>query len=98
VIVARHDTGDMAPTPVVAPIDVAPVAETLQPGVMPDVRGVSARDALRMLTRLGATARINGDGFVLEQAPAAGTPLAQGDICVLKLGRRATVPAQGAQQ
>jgi cell division protein FtsI (penicillin-binding protein 3) len=98
VIVARHDTGDMAPTPVVAPIDVAPAAETLQPGVMPDVRGVSARDALRMLTRLGATARINGDGFVLEQAPAAGTPLAQGDICVLKLGRRATVPAQGAQQ
>ena len=36
---------------------------------MPDLRGLSAREALRTLTRIGMTARMNGDGFVLEQSP-----------------------------
>ena len=39
---------------------------------MPDLRGLSARDAARALTRVGMTARLNGDGFVVEQSPAAG--------------------------
>ena len=31
---------------------------------MPDLRGLSAREALRTLSRIGMTARIDGDGFV----------------------------------
>ena len=44
-------------------------------GLMPDLRGMSARDANRTLTQIGMTGRLNGDGFVLEQSPAAGTVL-----------------------
>ena len=46
--------------------------------VMPDLRGLSAREALRTLTRLGMTARMTGDGVVLEQSPAAGSALGDG--------------------
>ena len=47
-------------------------SEPTPAGQMPDLRGLSAREALRTLTRIGLTARINGDGFVIEQSPAAG--------------------------
>jgi cell division protein FtsI (penicillin-binding protein 3) len=98
VIVARHATTEMVPTPVAAPAGALPATDTTEPGVMPDLRGLSGREALRMLTRVGLMARMTGDGFVVEQSPAAGTFLVQGVECVLKLGRRATAPAQGAQQ
>ncbi len=99
VIVARHDahTGGMAPRPAIAPV-TPPRAAGLPPGEMPDLRGLSARDALRTLTRIGLTARIDGDGFVTEQSPEAGTRLVRGDGCILRLERRAVVPAGGAQQ
>jgi hypothetical protein len=42
------------------------------------------------------TARMTGDGFVLEQTPLPGTALIGGDACTLKLGRHA-VPAGGPQ-
>ena len=45
------------------------------PGTMPDLRGMSAREAVRALVRLGMTARVSGDGFVVSQDPAAGTPI-----------------------
>jgi cell division protein FtsI (penicillin-binding protein 3) len=64
---------------------------TLQParaGLMPDLRGLCARDANRALTRIGMTGRLNGDGFVLEQSPAAGSVLVPGTACVLTLGRQ----------
>ena len=38
------------------------------------------------------TARMTGDGFVLEQSPAAGAALGAATRCVLKLGRRAAGP------
>jgi cell division protein FtsI (penicillin-binding protein 3) len=60
-------------------------------GVMPDVRGLSARDALRVLARLGIEARISGDGFVALQDIAPGTPLDKGRICTLAL-RRQLIP------
>jgi cell division protein FtsI (penicillin-binding protein 3) len=109
VLVARHDGSAErpAPRPVRAPagivrssvpavtdevaIDGDPVAAAA--GVMPDLRGLSAREALRILTRIGLTARLQGDGFVLDQAPAPGTPLVPGERSVLKLDRRP--PASG---
>ena len=62
---------------------------------MPDLRGLSARDALRTLTLVGMTARMSGDGFVLEQTPAAGEPLEARGTCVLKLGRRPPASSTG---
>jgi membrane peptidoglycan carboxypeptidase len=54
---------------------------------LPDIRGLSAREALRALTRIGLTARLHGDGFVVSQSPAAGTPIEIGASCELWLER-----------
>jgi cell division protein FtsI (penicillin-binding protein 3) len=77
------------PTPVRGDGDVANVIGRAEPGTMPDLRGLGAREALRVLTRLGMTARMVGNGFVLEHTPAPGMMLIRGDMSVLKLGRRA---------
>ena len=36
-----------------------------RPGTVPDLRGMSAREAMRTLVKLGLTARMSGDGFVV---------------------------------
>ena len=74
------------------------VVAVARAGVMPDVRGLSAREAVRTLTAAGVAARVNGDGFVVDQFPAAGSPLQPGDFCSLKLGRAAPAPPGGAPQ
>ena len=43
------------------------------------------------------TGRLNGDGFVLEQSPAAGSVLVPGTACALTLGRQPP-PRTGAPQ
>ncbi|HEU4935297.1 MAG TPA: penicillin-binding transpeptidase domain-containing protein [Vicinamibacterales bacterium] len=99
VIVARHDTGasDMTPVPVMATSSQNVVAST-PPGVMPDLHGLSARDAIRALMQIGLTPRLDGDGFVIDQSPRAGAVLGGGDSCVLKLDRRAPPAPGGAVQ
>ncbi len=98
VIVARHDgsAGEMAPEPVVARPGLA--TESTPPGQMPDVRGLSAREAVRALRPFGLTPRLDGDGFVVEQLPRPGAILARGDSCVLKLGRRQSPSVGGTDQ
>ena len=53
-------------------------------GMMPDLRGLSAREALRTLTRIGLTARMSGDGFVVEQRPRRAACSCRGNECVLE--------------
>ena len=62
--------------------------EQARAGVMPDLRGLSARDANRALTMIGLTGRLAGDGFVVEQSPAVGSALVPGATCLLTLGRQ----------
>jgi cell division protein FtsI (penicillin-binding protein 3) len=99
VLAARHD-GAAADPMVSRPIGNSGVVEAVmappQPGTMPDLRGQSAREALRVLTSLGATARMVGDGSVIEQSPEAGAPLAGGEVGLLKLGRRLPAAATGS--
>ena len=72
---------------------------SLQPGIMPDLRGLSAREALRTLGRIGASARMTGQGVVIEQSPSPGQPLGSGEVGVVRLGRYADVlPAGGRSQ
>jgi cell division protein FtsI (penicillin-binding protein 3) len=54
---------------------------------LPDLRGLSAREALRVLTKIGLTARLSGNGVVSSQQPAPGTPIEPGMACLLKLER-----------
>lgn len=97
VLVARHEDG-VPLTPTAGRPSPAAVIERTEPGTMPDLRGMGAREALRMLTGLGMVARMVGDGFVLEHTPEAGTPLVRGDRAVLKLGRRPPVVPAGGDQ
>jgi cell division protein FtsI (penicillin-binding protein 3) len=55
--------------------------------LVPDLRGMSVRDALRTLAKLGLNARVEGTGMVVEQIPAAGTALERGITCTLVLDR-----------
>jgi cell division protein FtsI (penicillin-binding protein 3) len=57
--------------------------------LVPDVRGLSARDALRILTAAGLNMRMAGSGVVTAQTPAAGTPLDRGSWGLLQFGRDA---------
>jgi cell division protein FtsI (penicillin-binding protein 3) len=103
VLVARNDGDEMVPQPVSATrtIQSSPV-EAAEPAlagdVMPDLRGLSAREAVRTLTKLGMVARLTGDGFVIDQAPAAGTALGVVESCTLKLGRRVPAGAAGGPE
>jgi cell division protein FtsI (penicillin-binding protein 3) len=102
VLVASHQAGTDAVEArrVKTQVDIVPAAvEAVANGLMPDLRGLSARDALRALTRVGLSARLDGAGFVVEQSPAAGTPVIPGGPCTLKLGRHSQpTAAPGAPQ
>ena len=81
--------------------DVQPVIErvAVRDGLVPDVRGMSAREAIKAFMRAGLAPRLAGNGFVVEQSPEAGTPVVPGDAAILKLQRRMpALPAGGAQQ
>jgi cell division protein FtsI (penicillin-binding protein 3) len=68
--------------PIVGPIIEGP------PGTVPDLHGMSARDALRQLGKLGWTAQISGSGFVASQAPPPGSLLEPGGVLKLVLARQ----------
>jgi cell division protein FtsI (penicillin-binding protein 3) len=82
VMVARLDAG----VPRTPAVQIERVA--VREGLMPDLRGMSAREAMRALSRVGLTPRIEGTGFVIDQSPLPGATLIRGDAAVLKLGRR----------
>ena len=89
VLVARHDesgaqrsaSGVNASEPVLSLIADGP------PGTVPDLRGMSARDAVRTLVKLGLNARVSGDGFVVSQEPVPGAPIEGEAVCRLVLER-----------
>ncbi len=64
-------------------------------GTVPDLHGMSARDAVRRLGQLGWTAQLSGDGFVASQDPPAGSVLEPGGVCKLVLSRQ-IVPGEGS--
>jgi cell division protein FtsI (penicillin-binding protein 3) len=77
-------SGPIAP-PRIVPLGGSPGAIT----VFPDLTGMSARDALRVLAQLGLTARLHGTGTVAQQYPPAGEPIESASTVVLKLERQA---------
>ena len=92
VMVAREP---VAPVTQVAfePNAVLPaVAEPSRDGLMPDLRGLSARSAVRALARAGFTPRVAGQGVVTAQDPMAGTALGPGTSVRLWLDREPPPP------
>ncbi len=89
VLVARRSDAGATPTsdggagpPVVSLVTDGP------PGTVPNLQGMSAREAVRKLVRLGMNARVSGDGVVVSQNPAPGTPLEADAVCRLVLERQ----------
>jgi cell division protein FtsI/penicillin-binding protein 2 len=90
VLVTRHQPGN--PINVAGPavpLTIIPAARPSAVGqiVLPELRGLSGREALRVLARLGITPRMAGEGVVIDQDPPAGTTLDTGGSCRLALGR-----------
>jgi cell division protein FtsI (penicillin-binding protein 3) len=66
--------------------------------VVPDVRGLGAREAVQRLARFGLVSRLTGDGVVVDQDPIPGTPLEPGTVCRLWLDRVTLPPASQLPQ
>ncbi len=73
-----------SPAPAVVPV----VALTGGPTVMPDLRGMGAREAVRMLGDLGLVTRLVGSGLVDAQYPQPGERITRGDLGVIRLSRQ----------
>jgi cell division protein FtsI (penicillin-binding protein 3) len=92
VIMTRRGSVADAPVSVKTsgPVDL-PVVAVREAGGMPDLRGLSAREATRLLARLGMSTRITGDGVVVDQNPSPGSQFEDGSTCRLVLERVAPI-------
>ena len=96
VIVARNQETPVTPAASTGAPNVVAMPASMTETGLPDLRGMSAREALRELARLGLTARMEGIGVVVDQNPAAGSPLEAGATCTLVLNRRVPLRPAGA--
>ena len=98
VLVARRDPNAPVSTANPDPVAIVSFVHDGSPGTLPDLRGMSARDAMRTLVILGLSGHVTGDGFVVFQEPAAGASIEEGGVCRLVLERTQPVrPARAAQ-
>lgn len=90
VLLARYDAKAPARTGgSAAPVTIVPASAPATAGqiVLPELRGLSGREALHILVRLGVTPRVAGEGVVIEQDPRPGSPVEPGGACRITLGR-----------
>jgi membrane peptidoglycan carboxypeptidase len=59
----------------------------------PDLVGLTARQAVAVLARMGVVARLQGSGLVLAQHPPAGSAVRPGEVVTLFLAQDAAAPA-----
>jgi cell division protein FtsI (penicillin-binding protein 3) len=72
-------------------VSLRPDASVAHPGRMPDVRGLTLRDALFLLENRGLKVQASGTGRVREQSVAPGDPARRGLVVGLSLTPTATV-------
>jgi cell division protein FtsI (penicillin-binding protein 3) len=79
---------DLTPTNAVwvnpSPIDGVRVGKGAGMTVMPDLTGLSMRNALSRMEGKGLIIKVSGNGKVVEQNPRPGTVVEKGDLCYLK--------------
>jgi cell division protein FtsI (penicillin-binding protein 3) len=76
--------------PAVKVTSPAPPPKSQATGIVPDLDGLALREAVARLAAHGYGSVIEGQGVVIAQHPAAGTRLAPGEPCRLRLGRGST--------
>jgi hypothetical protein len=52
--------------------------------VMPDLKGMTMRRAMKVLTKSGVHCRVKGTGLAVSQDPPPGTPLEPETFCVVQ--------------
>jgi cell division protein FtsI (penicillin-binding protein 3) len=65
-------------------IDEVRVGKGARAVVMPDLTGLSMRNALSRMEGRGIIIKVSGNGKVVEQTPRPGTVIEKGDICYLR--------------
>jgi len=63
-----------------------------EPGLMPDLRGRSAREAAIAAARRGLVVELRGSGQVVAQTPEPGVEIEPGNTCTLTLGHAGDEP------
>lgn len=56
----------------------------IKKSVMPDLRGLTLRDAVKYCTELGLQFKIQGNGYIAGQSIPAGQSISKGEICLLR--------------
>ena len=87
VLVARRNAPPELRPASSARASIIPVGTAGASNDLPDFRGLSAREVVRILTTMGLTARLHGSGVVAAQAPNPGMPIDPGTTCQLWLER-----------
>jgi cell division protein FtsI (penicillin-binding protein 3) len=87
VLVARRNAPPELRPASSARASIIPVGTAGASNDLPDFRGLSAREVVRILTTMGLTARLHGSGVVAAQAPKPGSPIDPGTACDLWLER-----------
>lgn len=67
--------------------EVVLAVATKRGAVMPDLRGQSVRDVVRMCQRLGLKLEGRGEGRAVRQSPAAGAELDSGQVVLVEFAR-----------
>ena len=58
---------------------------SIKNGIVPDLSGMGARDAVNALRKAGMNARLRGTGAVYEQSLPAGTRVSKGKTITINL-------------
>ena len=98
VLVARDGTTRVGEDEPPAASPVLTLVNGQTPDTVPDLLGMSAREAVQKLVKLGLKPRLSGDGVVVAQEPAAGTALESAHVCRLILERPSVHRSQSASQ
>ena len=92
-----------APRPVVAsvsvqhraPVVLRPPSPAATDALMPDLRGMSGREALKVLGSLGLDVRLVGSGFVVSHQPGPGAMAERGSTSFIRLSRDPSASSEG---
>jgi len=96
---------DPVPTANITPVQFSSIMEDetnlprismAQDGVMPDLVGMSARQATETVAGLRGTVHLLGNGFVTRQEPSAGTVVGDGFVARLWMARSHGLAVEGA--
>jgi cell division protein FtsI (penicillin-binding protein 3) len=81
--VAKAPVGKVPPVPDLEGLNLPPPSVETAEGEMPDVRGLTMREALRRVQTTGVGVRLTllGSGVAMKQDPGPGAPLAEGKPC-----------------